>query len=169
MAEQSPEKQDGMAYIARDTCGCAIAVTAADEHLEDVALTVAGWILDGLTIEPCSTRSVKKSLQLACSHGPQSGDSKRKFFRTLHLVMAVSEDRSLKELSIEDLGCEITDGSSVGQVFSQSDTISPALAARLLVKMGSDPGFFHIDQHGNEADDHTNQLTPCENGGGKTK
>lgn len=157
MPEQSHEKQDGMAYIARDTCGCAIAVTVADEHLECVALTVAGWILDGLTIELRSTREVKDSLQLACSHRPQPGGSTRKCFRTLHLVMAVSEDRSLEELSLEDLAYEITDGSSVGQVLSQSDTISPALAARLLVEMGSDPGFFHIDEHGNEADDQVDQ------------
>jgi len=36
------EKQDPMAYIARDKCGCIVGAATRDEHLEDKALIIAG-------------------------------------------------------------------------------------------------------------------------------
>lgn len=140
-----------MAYIARGKCGCAVAVTIADERLDHVALTVAGWILDGLTIERLAEKEARKNLSLRCDHQSSDlrGSSKKTFFSSLFLVRSVSEEAPLDHLSLEDLAYQITEGDRVGQVFSDSRKLTPIEAVRLLIAMGSDPAFFRLDKDGN--------------------
>jgi len=155
MAKQTVKTPHDFMYVARKPCGCAIAMTLANEHLEHIALTVAKWILDGSAIEQWSIVDIQdaikeKRLTMVCSHVSHTGNSQRKFFKTLHLVISTTEDHSIEGLNIEDLADEIDIGSSVGQLVTQSDNISPAEAARLLINMNSDPAFFRLDRHGND-------------------
>jgi len=93
--------------------------------------------------------------------------SQRKFYRSLHLVQAVSEDEFIEHLDLEALAREIDSGGAVGQVWASSDEINAAKAAQLLTEMASDPGFFQLAEDGSEEDDQEDEPappTPCEQG-----
>jgi len=135
------EKQDSMAYVARDKCGCIVEVTARDTHLDEVALMIAGWILDGLRIETVTADVVRH--EFGCKHrggepaAVLSKMSPRKFYRTLHLVQTVSEHDRVVQMDLDDLAYEIKEGDSVGQVWSSSDEINAVEAAKLLTEMAA--------------------------------
>lgn len=81
--------------------------------------------------------------------------SKDKFYKTTVTFTILSEDPigdiGLGDLANVEYAC--TDGDYVGNVDTKSETIDAAMAANLLNKYGSDPGFFMLDDDGNKVDD----------------
>ena len=81
--------------------------------------------------------------------------SKRKFWKTVITLEVLSEDEPIDDseglLEIYD---EITYGacSGISNVVKQQQ-LTPKEAAEALIKQGSDPEFFGIDEDGNEVED----------------
>jgi hypothetical protein len=82
--------------------------------------------------------------------------SKRKFYRTVVTVEVLSE-QPLDDMGLDALNYAITEGDCVGRThFGDPQEIEPADAADRLREMGSEPGFFQLDDKGDdiEDDDH---------------
>lgn len=76
--------------------------------------------------------------------------SKRKFYRTVFTVEVLSEE-PLPDMSLDEIAYEITEGGSSGDLTrSKSETVDAKKMAKLLMKQGSDPEFFQIDEDGND-------------------
>ena len=78
--------------------------------------------------------------------------SKRKFYRQTFSIEVLSEDSPLPEdISLEGLAYEITEGDRSGSVkMSAEDEVDGPTMARLLMKQGSDPGFFGLTETGED-------------------
>lgn len=78
--------------------------------------------------------------------------SKRKFYRSVFKIEVLSE-RPLPPLSLEQIAYEITEGESSGDLVREKlEVVDAKKMAKLLMKQGSDPGFFQLDEHGNDAE-----------------
>ena len=75
----------------------------------------------------------------------------RKFYKTIFSVEVLSENPIEQIVDLDDLNYMITDGDCSGDIDSEgSEEIDGATAAKLLIKQGSDPGFFQLDDNGND-------------------
>ena len=80
--------------------------------------------------------------------------SKRKFYQTTYNVKLLTEEPMPDEVSLADIAHAMTDGDASG-VFDQEDVTEldgPAAAAALQAQ-GSDPGFFRLDEDGNDLEE----------------
>lgn len=79
--------------------------------------------------------------------------STRKFYRTTFKVVVLSEDRSTENLGLLAISQATDDGDCVGDL--SVDTIEELTgpdAATALHELGSEPGFFMLDNDGNDVD-----------------
>ncbi len=81
--------------------------------------------------------------------------SKRKFFHNIMTIHILSEDEPLsEEMSLADLHYAISEGDCVGDSISiRSNKITGKEAAARLNAYGSEPGFFRLDDKGNDLED----------------
>ena len=78
--------------------------------------------------------------------------SKRKFYRTLFTFEVMSED-PIETVSLEDLAYLVTEGGCSGRFLStEEEEVGGRTAAQILIDQGSDPGFFRLDEEGNDAE-----------------
>ncbi len=86
--------------------------------------------------------------------GPMA-ESKRKFFRTHIVVEVLSEDSPISpRADLDAIHAAITDGDCVGQVsIKHVEALNGPQAARALRRVGSEPGFFRLDERGNDLED----------------
>jgi hypothetical protein len=76
--------------------------------------------------------------------------TKRKFYRTVFTVEVLSEEEP-EAVSLEALAYQISDGEWSGVVEKgNSKKVNGKTMARLLEHQGSDPGFFRLDEDGND-------------------
>jgi hypothetical protein len=81
--------------------------------------------------------------------------SERKFFHNIVTIHVLSEDEPLSgDMSLSDIDYAITDGDSVGGgVEIRSEEMTGKEAATRLSAYGSEPGFFQLDEDGNDLED----------------
>jgi hypothetical protein len=78
----------------------------------------------------------------------------RKFYRTVYRIEVLSEEPIPGDLDIEDVAREITTGDYSGLVtHDDPEELDGPQAASALIAQGSDPGFFCLDEHGNDFED----------------
>jgi hypothetical protein len=79
--------------------------------------------------------------------------SDRTFYRTVVTVEVLSED-PLNFDTLEDLHHAITTGDCSGRYeTTKTETLNGKDTAAGLIAQGSDPGFFQLDEEGNDCDD----------------
>jgi len=84
--------------------------------------------------------------------------SKRKFYRTLVTVEVLSEEPYCPE-TLEEVARDICDGDCSGDwTHEKSIEVDGPTMAKLLIKQGSDPGFFQLDENGNDDDDYLEET-----------
>lgn len=76
----------------------------------------------------------------------------RKFYKTTVTVTVLSEDQPVKFDDLQELHYEITNGSCVGSYDEASVEITAQEAVTGLNELGSEPGFFQLDENGNTLD-----------------
>jgi hypothetical protein len=84
-----------------------------------------------------------------CCHSCREfADGKKKFFKTVWMVTVLSEDRpTAPDLSLADLAYEIDEGECVGQCgIIRVRELTEREVRTELVKMGSDPSFFGLEE-----------------------
>lgn len=75
----------------------------------------------------------------------------RKFFKTEIAVVVLSEDVPIEFDSLKEVDNAITTGDCSGQYTVTSQKEVPAKEmVKLLAEQGSEPGFFRLDEDGNE-------------------
>ncbi len=76
----------------------------------------------------------------------------RKFTKTIIEVVIISED-GYDPAGLDGVHYDITDGECSGKwnIVSQR-TLNPKQAAKELLKQGSDPSFFQLDENGKDQD-----------------
>jgi hypothetical protein len=75
----------------------------------------------------------------------------RKFYRTIVTVEVLSEDSPWDGPDLQDLAGAITHGDCSGQWdVSHTRELTAQQAAQALIEQGSEPGFFQLDEHGND-------------------
>lgn len=80
--------------------------------------------------------------------------TKRRFYKTTYIIEVLSEDQILLNLSLAELDHEMNEGSYVGRVKDvNSTTVNSKTMAELLSEFGSEPGFFMLDDKGNQTYD----------------
>ena len=81
-------------------------------------------------------------------------DSKKRTFRRYKLEVTVLVDREIPEdWSLQDIAIEGDDGSFVIDYSSEGEVISSKDMADALYEARSEPGFFGLDDDGNDVDD----------------
>jgi hypothetical protein len=76
----------------------------------------------------------------------------RKFYRTVISVVVLSEGPFIYD-DLDDVNSAITTGDHVGTVTETSvKTLTGKQAANALLDAGSEPGFFELDDEGNDID-----------------
>lgn len=80
--------------------------------------------------------------------------SKRKFYKTKVTVTVLSEyPLDVGHLSLEKLSYLVDTGDCSGEVsVGESKVMGGKAAAKALVKQGSDPSFFMLDENGNDTE-----------------
>ena len=73
----------------------------------------------------------------------------RKFYKTVVTIEVLSEYPFTPE-SIKNIDYVITEGDCSGTWDYDVKIISPQEAARSLIEQGSEPGFFQLDEDGND-------------------
>lgn len=79
----------------------------------------------------------------------------RKFYRSKIVVEVLSEEPMIPQLSLTEIDFEITNGDWSGQseeIVLNEEVDGPTMA-QLLKAQGSDPGFFHLTDDGEDTDD----------------
>ena len=80
--------------------------------------------------------------------------SSRKFFKQVIQVTVLSEDLPLEWDSLEEVHNAITFGECSGKIEEiSSERIPASEAAKLLMDQASDPGFFSLDEEGNDVEE----------------
>lgn len=74
----------------------------------------------------------------------------RKYFLTTYTIKVLSEDRHVEDFSPAEVAEVIDTGDCVGVTETSSELIDGKRAAELLTEFGSEPGFFRLDDEGNE-------------------
>ncbi len=76
--------------------------------------------------------------------------TKRKFYRTT-ITLEILSEHDIGGLDIQQVVGEMVDGELSGRILEWiPERIGGRTAAMLLMKQGSDPGFFGLDEKGNE-------------------
>lgn len=79
--------------------------------------------------------------------------TERKFYRQVVTVEILSEELKDFDNDLEAIAAAITDGDCSGVVSVEvSDEVDGLAMARLLAAQGSDPGFFMLDEEGNDVE-----------------
>lgn len=77
--------------------------------------------------------------------------SQRKFFKTTIHVTVLSEDVPVEFSNLAELGHQIRDGDCCGKYeVKKQIRIQPHQAAQQLLRLGSEPGFFKLNGHGED-------------------
>lgn len=81
--------------------------------------------------------------------------SKRKFYKSVIELTILSEEIiPWDEYELSDIGYAITDGDCSGMMHqTKFEELNGKQAADELIAQGSDPGFFCLDEDGNDDDD----------------
>lgn len=100
-----------------------------------------------------------RAIQPDAADDPGLNDAPRAYFETILQVKVLSEDTPAEGMSLEAIFEAITDGDCVGEVAHvTSRQISAQTAVRRLTEMGSEPGFFRLDDNGLHEDDGVANL-----------
>lgn len=84
----------------------------------------------------------------------KEGPSKRKFYRTVYEVIVLSEDSAIGSLDLACIAEAIDTGDCVGEVNeSRIEEVSGPEMAKMLHAVGSEPGFFRLDDDGYDDED----------------
>ena len=80
--------------------------------------------------------------------------TKRKFYRTVVEIEILSEEPIAFE-SLGEINHAITEGDCSGSwnPLSSNEVVDGKTIVKLLKKQGSDPGFFRLDERGNDLED----------------
>ena len=79
----------------------------------------------------------------------------KRFYRTVITIEVLSEE-PVEAMDVDDIAYEIREGSYSGEVeFGPSEVVDGPTMARLLMKQGSDPEFFGLDDEGNPVESET--------------
>lgn len=91
--------------------------------------------------------------------------SKRVFYRTSILVEILSEDPGVTDnMDLEAVHEYMTTGDGVGRVRTLGEVkMSAYEAAETLSEFGSEPGFFRLDEQGNDTEDFDDENDEGEN------
>lgn len=87
--------------------------------------------------------------------------SERKFYKTVVTVEVLHENRDdiNDNMKLADVAEAIFSGPCSGKVsFSAPIEIGPKTAAKKLMEQGSDPGFFQLDEEGNDSSLENNYI-----------
>jgi len=77
----------------------------------------------------------------------------RKFYKTTYTLEVLSEEPINPNVSLEDLHYMITDGDCSGVVhMDNSEEVDGKTMAELLMKQQSDPGFFMLNENGDDVE-----------------
>ena len=77
----------------------------------------------------------------------------RKFFKTVIKFTVLSEEPIPEGMNLENIANECMDGSwSMGNASHKETELNGKQAARALALQGSDPGFFSLNDKGEDAD-----------------
>lgn len=80
--------------------------------------------------------------------------SERKFFKQTFTIVVYSEDAPLEYDDLDDIHHAISEGDCVGSIIDEhQESITGKQAADGLSEVGSEPGFFRLDDDGNTVDD----------------
>lgn len=80
--------------------------------------------------------------------------TKRQFYRTTVEVEILSERPLDGSYSLDEINYMITEGDCSGRMeVTRRDIIDGRTCASMLINQGSDPGFFSIDEEGNESEE----------------
>lgn len=75
----------------------------------------------------------------------------RKFYKQVIRVEILVEDAPYQPMALDDVVYEITEGGSSGTVtWEDPIELDGPGAAKALMEQGSDPGFFRLDEDGND-------------------
>ena len=79
----------------------------------------------------------------------------RKFYRRVIQFEILSEEPLDDSISLETIAYEVDQGSWSGQFLDDviNERVAPATMADLLYSQGSEPGFFQLDDEGNDLSD----------------
>lgn len=78
----------------------------------------------------------------------------RKFYRTVYTLEVLSEEPVPDMASLDDLHYQTQFGEYSGITHRESsEEVGGATMADLLLKQGSEPGFFKLDEQGNDTDE----------------
>lgn len=77
----------------------------------------------------------------------------RKFYKTKVSFVVLSEEPIPDGMSVENIANECMNGDwSMGNLTTKETELDGRQAAMALINQGSDPGFFRLDDKGNDAD-----------------
>lgn len=80
--------------------------------------------------------------------------TKHKFYKTTYVIEVLSEEQIPYYLSLAELDHEMNAGSYVGRVKDvNTSAVNSKTMAELLSEFGSEPGFFMLDDKGNQTYD----------------
>lgn len=78
----------------------------------------------------------------------------RKFYKTTFTIEVLSEEPLGDELTLSQIDYAITEGPCVGfTLLNRQEELTSKQMADALYEAGSDPGFFQLDDDGNEKGD----------------
>ena len=82
-----------------------------------------------------------------------NGMTDRKFYKTVVKFTVLSEEPIPDGMSLENIAAQCMTGDwSMGDASQKETELNGKQAARALEKQGSDPGFFQLDEKGDDAE-----------------
>lgn len=78
--------------------------------------------------------------------------SERKYYVTTYVIKVLSEDEHVENMTPYEVAEAIDTGPCVGVTETNSEEVTAERMASLLEEYGSEPGFFRLDEEGNEED-----------------
>lgn len=113
------------------------------------------WSFDTKKLPGLVRQQVEQEIaRHASSAGDAAVDGARRYYETMVQVRVLSEDEPVGDMDLGMLNEAITSGDCVGRVTTtQVLSIDGPTAARRLIEMGSEPGFFRLDADGVHEDD----------------
>jgi len=79
--------------------------------------------------------------------------TRRKFYRQVFTVEVLSEEPIGPDIDMADLAWEIKEGDSSGNFkMTKSEVLDGKQVADALAEQGSEPGFFMLDENGEDTD-----------------
>lgn len=87
------------------------------------------------------------------AHSKINNMTSRKFYRRLVTLEFISEEQHPGVWDIEDALWDAKNGdSSVQEISDTTEEVDGKRAAEILIEQGSDPGFFRLDDKGNDSE-----------------